>query len=282
MEKNKVRFGLKNAYYAKATFDDDGNVSYGTPKRLPGAVSLAVSAQGGNENFYADDIVYYIMSNNSGYDGTLELALIPEDFLTEILHEIKNSDGVLLENADIEPERFALLFEFTGDRHAIRHVLYCCSATRPSVEGDTKEENKQVKTETLNLSATPLPNGYVKAKTSQTTSKAVYDAWYQSVYKPNPDDTTKALLDRLTLGSLTLSPAFDPDTTEYTVTTSNTTNVITAAGADGTTVDIKVNGSAHTSGEGATWEDGENTVVITVIQEGLTTTVYTVTVTKTA
>ena len=280
MEKNKVRFGLKNAYYAKATFDENGGVSYATPKRLPGAVALSVSAQGDNENFYADDIVYYIMSNNSGYDGTVELALIPEEFLTEILHEEKNEDGILLENADSETERFALLFEFTGDKHAIRHVLYCCSASRPNVEGQTKEQNKQVKTETLNLSATPLPNGYVKAKTSSTTTKSVYDGWYNEVYQPTPVETPAALLDRLTIGSLTLSPVFDADTTEYTTTTTNTTNTITATGEEGTTVAIKVNGTNHTSGESATWEDGENTVVITVTKTGATTTVYTVTVTK--
>lgn len=30
-KKNKVKYGLKNVYYAKATFDDENNVTYGTP-----------------------------------------------------------------------------------------------------------------------------------------------------------------------------------------------------------------------------------------------------------
>ena len=33
-------------------------------------------------------------------------------------------------------------------------------------------------------SATALPNGYVKAKTSVNTSDAVYNAWYDAVYEP--------------------------------------------------------------------------------------------------
>ena len=172
-KKNKVRFGLKNCYYAKAAFDEDGNVTYGKPVRLPGAVSIALDPEGESENFYADDIVYYVLNNNAGYEGDLELALIPEEFLKDILHEEEDANGVLLENANTEYERFALLFEFTGDDHAIRHVFYCCSASRPSAEGDTKEDEKEVKTEELSIIASALANGYVKAKSSVNTSKAV-------------------------------------------------------------------------------------------------------------
>ena len=183
-KKNKVRFGLKNCYYAKATFDEDGNVTYGKPVRLPGAVSIGLDPEGESENFYADDIVYVVLNNNAGYEGDLELALIPEEFLKDILHEEEDANGVLLENADNTFERFALLFEFTGDQKAIRHVFYCCSASRPSAEGDTKEDEKDVQTEELSIIASALANGYVKAKTGENTSKAVYDAWYDAVYMP--------------------------------------------------------------------------------------------------
>ena len=189
-KKNKVRFGLKNCHYAKATFDEDGNVTYDKPVRLPGAVSLSLDPEGENENFYADDIVYYVLNNNAGYEGDLELALIPEEFLKDILHEEEDANGVLTENANNEFERFALLFEFTGDKNAIRHVLYCCSASRPSVEGETKEDEKEVQTEELSIIASALANGAVKAKTSSNTSKAVYDAWYDAVYEPTIPETT--------------------------------------------------------------------------------------------
>lgn len=194
---NKVKFGLKNCHYAKATFDEDGGVTYAKPKRIPGAVSLSMDPEGETENFYADDVVYYVMNNNSGYDGDLEIALIPEEFSKEILHEEEDTNGVLAENANASFERFALLFEFTGDKRAIRHVLYCCSASRPTIEGSTAEDSKEVQTETLNLSATALANGYVKAKTGSNTSKAVYDSWYDSVYEPqapavDPDEDEQA------------------------------------------------------------------------------------------
>lgn len=168
---NKVKFGLKNCHYAKATFDEDGNVTYEKPIRMPGAVSLSMDPEGENENFYADDIVYYVINNNSGYSGDLELALIPESFLKDILHEEEDANGVMAENATVSYERFALLFEFSGDAKAIRHVLYCCSASRPAMEGQTAEDEKEVQTETLTLSATALANGYVKAKTSANPAR---------------------------------------------------------------------------------------------------------------
>ena len=70
-------------------------VTYEKPIRMPGAVSLSMDPEGENENFYADDIVYYVINNNSGYSGDLELALIPESFLKDILHEEEDANGVM-------------------------------------------------------------------------------------------------------------------------------------------------------------------------------------------
>ena len=182
-KKNKVKFGLKNCHYALVTLADDGTATFGTPVAMPGAVSLSLDAEGENEPFYADDSVYYMVSDNNGYSGDLELALIPESFLTDIMHETEDSNGVLYENKDVEPEHFALLFEFTGDQRKIRHCMYYCSASRPSVSGNTREDSTEVQTETLSLTVSPLPSGLVKVKTETNTTAAVYDAWYNSVYE---------------------------------------------------------------------------------------------------
>ncbi len=176
-EKNKVRYNLKNVHYAKAAFDENGTPTYADPKRLPGAVSLSLDANGEPENFYADGIAYYVINNNMGYKGDLTLALIPEDFRVEILSEAKDSQGVLVEDINAELEHFALLFEFDGDKRHIRHVLHNCTASRPKIEGKTIEEKKEVQTESLTLSATPLSNGIVKAKTSDETDEATYNNW---------------------------------------------------------------------------------------------------------
>lgn len=183
-KKNKVKFNLKNAHYALLTATEPGKESFGTPKPLPGAVSLSLDANGEPENFYADGIAYYVINNNMGYDGDLELALIPESFRTEVLKEEKDEKGVLIEKSDVELASFALLFEFDGDQKHIRHVLYNCSASRPKIEGKTNEENKEVQTETLAIKAVPLSSGIVKAKTGDETDEATYKGWYGTVYMP--------------------------------------------------------------------------------------------------
>lgn len=145
----------------------------------------------GSDNVFADDTVYYMVANNNGYSGDFELALIPESFLTDVLKEVEDANGVIAENKDVEPEHFALLFEFSGDQRKIRHCMYYCSATRPSVSGSTKEDSTEVQTETLSLTVSPLPSGLVKVKTGTNTSQAVYDAWYESVYQPSASSGTE-------------------------------------------------------------------------------------------
>ncbi|MDE5771017.1 MAG: hypothetical protein K2I06_05210 [Ruminococcus sp.] len=47
------------------------------------------------------------------------------------------------------------------------------------------EDSKEVRTETLSLTATALNNGLVKARSCEQTDKATYDSWYNKVYMPD-------------------------------------------------------------------------------------------------
>lgn len=70
--------------------------------------------------------------------------------------------------------------------------------------------------------------------------------------------------------------------TDYTANTTNQTNTITATATDPEAEITIMNGETPvTNGTAATWQDGPNTVTITV-KNGTAQKVYTVVVTKTA
>lgn len=193
---NKVKYNLKNVHAAKLTETVTNGVtsfSYGTPKAIPGAVSISLDAEGESSPFYADGIVYFRSVTNNGYSGDLEMALVPEWFRTEILQEQLDSKGVLIEKSDNrENVKFALLFEFDGDINCIRHVLYNCTSSRPSIESETKEDTIEPGTEKLSITADPRADGLVKARTGDTTDAATYDGWYSAVYLPTEAATPKS------------------------------------------------------------------------------------------
>ena len=78
-----------------------------------------------------------------------------------------------------------------------------------------------------------------------------------------------------------MTPTFDPDTLEYSATTENATNKVTATPTDDTATVVILNGETEVeNGTSASWEEGENTLTITVSGNGAEDTVYTVTVTR--
>lgn len=178
---NKVRFGFKNCYYATFT-ESAGVYTYATPVKLDGAVSMTLTPSGESTEFYADDNLYWSDENNNGYEGTLELALIPENFAIACLGVTKDANGVLSESATTSTSPFALLCEFTADDGAIKYAFYNCYATRPEVSATTIGETKEVQTETLNLTIRPRVDGLVKNKTGEDTTTGTINGWYNNVY----------------------------------------------------------------------------------------------------
>ncbi len=177
---NKVKYGLSNVHYAKI-INTDGVITYETPVPIKGAVDLVLNAEGESDSFYADDIDYFTWSTNDGYSGSLEIALLPDEFSIDILGDKVDESGALFEDANAVPAPFALLFEFKGDKNGIRHVFYNVNATRPNIEGETKQKTINPNTDTLNIRALPGANGFVKAKAKPADT--CYADWYTSVYE---------------------------------------------------------------------------------------------------
>ena len=92
-----------------------------------------------------------------------------------------------------------------------------------------------------------------------------------------------ANLSGLTIGSLSLSPEFDPDVITYAATTTNATNTVTVTAEEAedprATIEIKNGETVVANGTAATWSAGANTLTVKVTN-GSATKTYTVTVTK--
>ena len=183
---NKVKFGLSNVHIAKIT-EADGEITYGVPFAMPGAVGLTAEPEGDTTPFYADNIKYYIAVANNGYTGDLEIAMTPKEFLTQILGQEEDTNGALFESSDDVNARFALMGEIEGDAKKRRFIYYDCTATRPSAEMNTIEESKEPQTDTISITMAPRTSDKViKAVIEPNeTNEEVYNAFFTKVYEKN-------------------------------------------------------------------------------------------------
>ena len=225
---NKVKYGLKNVYYAPITLTN--NVpSYATPVHIPGAVNLTLSPVGEKVKFAADDMEDYFAENiNNGYDGSLEMALVPDSFRTAVLGDTIDGHGAIIENANATVKRFALMFEFDGDAKKTRHVLYNVLANRPNIEGTTRSNTKEPKSETLEIEARPaVDTSNVKAKVEQS-SDASYTGFFTTVYMEDAVTNTAT--------APTDFSKMDPADVLVNVTSSSGTNAVKSVYMDGVPV----------------------------------------------
>lgn len=200
MGKNKVKYGIKKLYVAKILAGSAGGYTFGTPFHIPGAINLNLDSQMNVTNIAADDIKDYASETaNNGYEGTVEVALLPEQFETEILGD---TNGV--ENSETKSAEFAMLVEFTGDQKKGRYCFWRTQLTkRPTISQRTKGENFQIDTDTLNIKCMPRLDTYdIKGKCYEDWD--VYDGFYSEV--PDPDDFVS------------------PDATEYVTVTQTLTH----------------------------------------------------------
>ena len=186
---NKIKYGLKNVFYAIATIAADGSATYATPVAFPGAVSISLEPQGENTPFYADNITYWVGAGNNGYQGDLEMAMITDSFKTDVLGYLTDTKTVMFEDKGAQAIHFALLFQFEGDDKATRHVMYNCTAARPNAAGETVGESVEPQTETVTITATSIYNDdvekdIVKAEAGPASDTTVYDGWFGAVYQP--------------------------------------------------------------------------------------------------
>ena len=184
---SKVRFGLKNAHYAVLTETESGGVisySWATPVAIPGSVSLTLDAGGDVNNFYADNRVYFSSKGATSFSGSLEVAKVPDAMLTDVFgYELDSTSKVLVKNDQITPVRFALLYQIDGDAEDDCYVLYNCTASDPGIGSTTITDTVEPQTQSMTITATLLSDGSCFGRTTASTTTAVKNGWFSSVWR---------------------------------------------------------------------------------------------------
>lgn len=175
---SRIQFGLNNVHLAKIS---EGN--YEPPVKVPGAVSLKLKPVQNNMAVKDSSMSQLTISETvTNYTGSIEFAMLPHYFLTEILGYFVDENNVKFESAEVSSSPFALLFEINGDTANRRYVLYNCMVTgRHTLETETIGGKGKVMTESFDLEVRPNEDKYLKAYADPSQAE-IYNNWFDQVY----------------------------------------------------------------------------------------------------
>ena len=233
---------------------EDGHQVYLAPGAHT-AITVTVTAENGSTNTYTF-MVYRLR--------------VPP-FMDATLSELRLSGAVLSPVFDPKRTEYTATAAYNTDITTVTATANDIGAMVPVVGSDAlvEERGNQV---TLSSRNATIITVTVEAEGGDPTDDADNGVYEITVYR-DPAPSSDATLQTLTLSGITLSPAFDPATTEYTaeVETLDMTMVVAMATHSGATVEGAVQRSLTV---------GENVIMVTVAAEdGETSQTYTVTVT---
>lgn len=281
--------GFDKPHFAVITEDANGNETYGTPQVLAKGIDADLSVELLNAIIYADDGADIVINQFKQGTFTLNVNDLEAAVVAALTGAEVDSNGVIVHSTEDVAPPVAIGFRALKPNGKYRYFWLYRVTFAPlndtfATKGDsiTVQTPKLIGTVTRRHKVDTKGKHQWKTETTEGATGAVQsaiDGWFDAVYEPDYSGEAVSLSD-LTIGSISLLPAFDADVTEYTAATSNATNTITATLNDNTAgAVITVNGNSLTNGGSATWETGENTVNITVTK-GTSSKKYTVIVTK--
>ena len=147
---NKVEFGISELHVGTYT-ESGGTVTLGTPYAQKGAVSFSVEVKSEQNNFYADNIVYWAGYSGGTLEGDLEVALFDDKFKKDFLGYKTLTNGGLANVKNPTKPNVYIAFEVQGDEAARRVILYNCTLGSINRSYNTIEESKEPTTETLSV-----------------------------------------------------------------------------------------------------------------------------------
>ena len=146
---NKVEFGISQLHVGTYTVAANGTVTLGTPYHQAGAVSFAPEEQSEQNNFYADNVIYWSGYSGGGFEGDLTVAKFDDAFKTQFLSYVTLDDGGLANVKGATKPNVYIAFQVEGDAEARRVIMYNASLGGIVREYATIEENQEPATESI-------------------------------------------------------------------------------------------------------------------------------------
>lgn len=245
-------------------------------------VSANLNVTLANGELYADDGLAEQISEFSS--GSLAMATdnLADDTAATV-YGASVSDGVVTYNKNDTPPEGVLGYYkslmISGVKKFRAYIYPRAKASIGSDNAQSRGNNITFQTSQTNFTIFDNDNGDWR-KTKEFNREADVRAYVASECSISGAGSVN--LSALTIGTLALTPNFASGITEYSVATTAASDKITAAAEDPTaTVEIKNGSTTVTNGNTASWQNGENTVTITVSKGNLSK-VYTIIVTKSA
>ena len=242
--------------------------------------NLAVTLASGE--LYADDGLAEQVSEFAS--GTLSAETDDmEDASAAVVYDATVVNGEVIYNRDDNPPRgtigYVKCLMVRGVKKYRAYILLDGKAAIGNDDGQTRGNNITFNTVKTTFTIFADDDGNWR-KTKTFTSLPAALAYVDGICGTGGSSAPNANLAALTIGTLRLSPAFDPAVTQYAATATGASDAVTAiAAADGATVAITNGETVVTNGGSASWTTGKNTVTI-LVTNGTVTKTYTVEVTK--
>lgn|GEM_PF-313183 len=162
--------GLKNLYYAPLTTDTSSGVTYGTMKKIAGAIQVDINPSVTFNTLYGDDAPFAADSSMTEITVTVETADMPLEDLAALLgHTIDSTTKELSAKASDAAPYVGLAFEANKHNNKVRYVKLLKGKFSPT------QETMQTKGESVEYT-TPKLEGRFVARTFDGQWKRIADS----------------------------------------------------------------------------------------------------------
>ena len=175
--------GINNLHIAELTNDDSNGVTYTTPTRVIGAITVDVQPSSNSNTLYADDSPFAAATALGEITVSIEVADLPLDIQAKLLgHTVK--DGVLTAKGTDKAPYFAIMFESAKHDGTTRYIKLLKGLFKePTETYNTKTDSPEFSTPTIEgtFVVRTFDNAWKKIADSSDTAFTGAANWYKTV-----------------------------------------------------------------------------------------------------